>query len=61
MKQRVAMKEHILQRLKYDPQKGRQDYLDPPMPGQGTFGVRSCRECCQHRRLMPEEHHLECG
>ena len=45
MKQRVAMKEHILQRLKYDPQKGRQDYLDPPMPGQGTFGVRVNKTC----------------
>ena len=40
MKQRVAMKEHILQRLKYDPQKGRQDYLDPPCPGmaRSAFG-----------------------
>jgi integrase len=45
MKQRVAMKEHILQRLKYDPQKGRQEYLDPPMPGQGTFGVRVNKTC----------------
>ena len=45
MKQRGAMKEHILQRLKYDPQKGRQDYLDPPMPGQGTFGVRVNKTC----------------
>lgn len=45
MKQRGAMKEHILQRLKYDPQKGRQEYLDPPMPGQGTFGVRVNKTC----------------
>ncbi len=45
MKQYGAMKEHILQRLKYDPQKGRQDYLDPPMPGQGTFGVRVNKTC----------------
>lgn len=45
MKQRGAMKEHILQRLEYDPQKGRQEYLDPPMPGQGTFGVRVNKTC----------------
>ncbi|HEP8117531.1 integrase arm-type DNA-binding domain-containing protein [Pseudomonas aeruginosa] len=45
MKQRGAMKEHVLKRLKYDPQIGRQDLLDPPMPGQGTFGVRVNKTC----------------
>lgn len=45
MKARTAMKEHTLKRLKYDPLKGRTDYLDPPMPGHGTFGVRLNQTC----------------
>lgn len=45
MTQRGAMKEHLLQRLKYDPNKGRIEYLDPPMPGHGTFGVRVNKTC----------------
>ncbi|MBT0631960.1 phage integrase family protein [Pseudomonas aeruginosa] len=45
MKLRVAMNEHTLKRLKYDPAKGRTDVLDPPMPGHGTFGVRLNKTC----------------
>jgi len=37
---RGALKEHFLKRLKYDPAKGRQEFFDPPLYGQGTFGVR---------------------
>ena len=37
---RSALKEHFLKRLKYDPAKGRQEFFDPPLYGQGTFGVR---------------------
>ncbi|ELQ8318069.1 integrase family protein [Pseudomonas aeruginosa] len=45
MNTRVAMNEHTLKRLKFDPQKGRVEYLDPPMPGHGTFGVRVNKTC----------------
>ena len=45
MKTRTAMNDHTLKRLKYDPRKGRVDYLDPPMPGHGTFGVRVNKTC----------------
>ncbi|EPG9352138.1 DUF4102 domain-containing protein [Pseudomonas aeruginosa] len=45
MSTRTAMNEHTLKRLKYDPQKGRVEYLDPPMPGHGTFGVRVNKTC----------------
>ncbi len=45
MNTRTAMNEHTLKRLKYDPQKGRVEYLDPPMPGHGTFGVRVNKTC----------------
>jgi len=45
MKTRTAMNDHTLKRLKYDPKKGRVDYLDPPMPGHGTFGVRVNKTC----------------
>ncbi|MBA6421815.1 integrase family protein [Pseudomonas sp. 5Ae-yellow] len=37
---RSALKEHFLKRLKYDPKNPRQEFLDPPVYGQGTFGVR---------------------
>ncbi|MBA6421051.1 MAG: integrase family protein [Pseudomonas sp.] len=37
---RSALKEHFLKRLKYDPEKDRQEFFDPPLYGQGTFGVR---------------------
>ena len=37
---RSALKEHFLKRLKYDPKKDRQEFFDPPLYGQGTFGVR---------------------
>ncbi len=45
MKTRTAMNEHTLKRLKFDPQTGRIDHLDPPMPGHGTFAVRVNRTC----------------
>lgn len=45
MKTRTAMNEHTLKRIKFDPIKGRVDYLDPPMPGHGTFGVRVNKTC----------------
>ncbi|MFZ3152211.1 tyrosine-type recombinase/integrase [Pseudomonas sp.] len=45
MTMRTAMNEHTLKRLKYDPNKGRIDILDPPMPGHGTFGVRVNKTC----------------
>jgi integrase len=45
MTMRTAMNEHTLKRLKYDPQEGRVDLLDPPMPGHGTFGVRVNKTC----------------
>lgn len=45
MKMRSAMNDHTLQRLKFDPKKGRVDHLDPPMPGHGTFGVRVNKTC----------------
>ena len=34
-----------LKRIKFDPAKGRAEYLDPPMPGHGTFGVRVNKTC----------------
>jgi integrase len=37
---RSALKEHFLKRLKYDAKNPRQEFLDPPLYGQGTFGVR---------------------
>jgi len=45
MTTRTAMNEHTLKRLKYDPAKGRVEFLDPPMPGHGTFGVRVNKTC----------------
>ena len=45
MATRTAMNEHTLKRIKFDPAKGRAEYLDPPMPGHGTFGVRVNRTC----------------
>jgi integrase len=39
------MNEHTLKRIKFDPAKGRAEYLDPPMPGHGTFGVRVNKTC----------------
>lgn len=45
MTTRTAMNEHTLKRLKYDPKKGRVEYLDPAMPGHGTFGVRVNQTC----------------
>ncbi|MHA5671453.1 tyrosine-type recombinase/integrase [Pseudomonas aeruginosa] len=45
MNMRTAMNEHTLRRLKYDPKKGRVEYLDPPMPGHGTFCVRVNKTC----------------
>lgn len=45
MTTRVAMNEHTLKRLRYDPKKGRVEYLDPPLPGHGTFGVRINKTC----------------
>ncbi len=45
MATRTAMNEHTLKRLKYDPAKGRVEFLDPPMPGHGTFGVRVNKTC----------------
>lgn len=45
MKTRYAMNEHTLKRIRYDPKEGRVDYLDPPMPGHGTFGVRVNKTC----------------
>ena len=45
MATRTAMKEHTLKRIKFDPAKGRAEYLDPPMPGHGTFGVRVNKTC----------------
>lgn len=45
MAMRTAMNEHTLKRIKFDPAKGRVEYLDPPMPGHGTFGVRVNRTC----------------
>ena len=37
---RQPMNELTVKRLKYDPKQGRFEYLDPPMHGHGTFGVR---------------------
>ena len=34
-----------LKRLKFDPKKGRTEYLDPPTSGHGTFGVRVNKTC----------------
>lgn len=45
MATRTAMNEHTLKRIKFDPAKGRAEYLDPPMPGHGTFGVRVNKTC----------------
>ena len=45
MTTRTAMNEHTLKRIKFDPAKGRAEYLDPPMPGHGTFGVRVNKTC----------------
>ena len=45
MATRTAMNEHTLKRIKFDPAKGRVEYLDPPMPGHGTFGVRVNKTC----------------
>ena len=45
MAARTAMNEHTLKRIKFDPAKGRAEYLDPPMPGHGTFGVRVNKTC----------------
>ena len=45
MTTRTAMNDHTLKRLKYDPAKGRVEFLDPPMPGHGTFGVRVNKTC----------------
>ncbi|MFG0723399.1 tyrosine-type recombinase/integrase [Pseudomonas sp. GLN_6] len=45
MNARAAMNEHTLKRLKFDPKKGRTEYLDPPTSGHGTFGVRVNKTC----------------
>ena len=45
MATRTAMNEHTIKRIKFDPAKGRAEYLDPPMPGHGTFGVRVNKTC----------------
>ncbi|VXC77794.1 Integrase [Pseudomonas sp. 9AZ] len=45
MTTRTAINEYTLERLKYDPKKGRIERFDPPMPGHGTFGVRVNKTC----------------
>ena len=45
MAMRTAMNEHTLKRIKFDPAKGRVEYLDPPTAGHGTFGVRVNKTC----------------